>query len=1191
MNLSTASSSKVTKADDDRSVDSLSNSNNSGDDDDESKPNHHHRDHSVAGESTCHDTTSGCSEDDGAMAIGKEESAQVFRLRLLVLLAILLAAVAVSLVVFFLTTNSEVDEFETQFEGASTKILTSFEEIVDRKLSAIGSLGLQASLFAASQPNQSWPCVTINDFQIRAAVTRELSGALFTRLIPVVVEETREKWETYAVQNFGWIKNAEAYNDENGLSFYKNRRRSLQDDGYAIGSNESGIDFSSGMGNKIYEFDETFTPAPVTGPGPYFPLWQEAPTNGRDISGFDTKAYPDYSPYIVKAWETAEMTIGGLDTAPPGNTTDNDISTSYFALLESGKAGKQVMYMGDPMSSVFFPVFDDFNSEDRVVVALILAVFKWAFYFQNLLPPHFAGLVLVLENNCDGAFTYKVVGENVEYLGEGDLHEDFSRRDDMVQTRDFGSTNNIGEDSALNVALNQDICSYKLSVYPAKELEDEYLTWLPLIVTLSVAMVFVLTAIVFLSFNHYVERRQTLVYDQAVKSTAIVSSLFPEAVRDRLMGNQYASGKTRLKAFMSGNEEDGIGQPIADLFPHCTVFFGDISGFTAWSSTRDPAHVFTLLETIYQAFDTIAKKRNVFKVETIGDSYVAVTGLPNPNDKHALVMTRFASACLAKFGDLTRMLEHSLGPDTCDLGLRIGLHSGPVTAGVLRGDRARFQLFGDTVNTAARMESSGKPNQIQVSKATADLLIELGKEHWVERRSDLVNVKGKGILDSFWLDVNGKSPSGASHSDGADLRFSAVSSDGSSALQMDARKEERLIRWMTDLFLKRMEAIVVRQDPDKVGKCDPSSLVYHVPEGKTSLDEVAEVIKMPHFDAKADARAKSRGNMKIPLDIVDQLHKVVTGLARMYKPNPFHNFEHACHTVMNVDKFLNRIVTPDVEEENLKSEGDQAGIAATVHSYTHGMTDPITLLAIVFSALVHDTDHRGVSNAQLAKEEETMAALYHNKSIAEQNSLDLAWDLLMLDEYSNLRAALFVDRAELMRFRQVVVNVVLATDIFDPELNGLRKGRWNRAFNGVQDENHNDLRATIVIEHIIQGSDVSHTMQHWHIYRKWNQRLFKEMWVAFKQGRMGKSPAEFWYKGELGFFDNYIIPLAKKLKECNVFGVSSDECLNYAMHNRREWEARGVEVTAEMIEEMEQMDFMPTPEKFQDEEYASQVDV
>ena len=68
----------------------------------------------------------------------------------------------------------------------------------------------------------------------------------------------------------------------------------------------------------------------------------------------------------------------------------------------------------------------------------------------------------------------------------------------------------------------------------------------------------------------------------------------------------------------------------------------------------------------------------------------------------------------------------------------------------------------------------------------------------------------------------------------------------------------------------------------------------------------------------------------------------------------------------------------------------------------------------------------------------------------------------------------------------------------------------------------NDFRATIVMEHIIQASDVSHTMQHWHVYIKWNTRLFKEMYAAYQVGRMNKDPSTFWYNGELGFFDNYI---------------------------------------------------------------------
>jgi class 3 adenylate cyclase len=105
-------------------------------------------------------------------------------------------------------------------------------------------------------------------------------------------------------------------------------------------------------------------------------------------------------------------------------------------------------------------------------------------------------------------------------------------------------------------------------------------------------------------------------------------------------------------------------KPIADLFPHCTVIFADISGFSAWSSERAPEQIFTLLETIFQTFDKIARRRSVFKVETIGDSYVAVTGLPDQQMDHAVRMARFARDCMTKVNSLTKTLEASLGPDT-----------------------------------------------------------------------------------------------------------------------------------------------------------------------------------------------------------------------------------------------------------------------------------------------------------------------------------------------------------------------------------------------------------------------------------------------------------------------------------------------------------------------------------------------
>lgn len=172
-----------------------------------------------------------------------------------------------------------------------------------------------------------------------------------------------------------------------------------------------------------------------------------------------------------------------------------------------------------------------------------------------------------------------------------------------------------------------------------------------------------------------------------------------------------------------------------------------------WSSQRTPVEVFQLLEGIFGEFDAIATRYNVFKVETIGDCYVAATGIPNAQPDHAVIMARFAQRCMLRLSDVTCQLVDSLGEDTATLEMRIGLHSGATTGGVLRGQKARFQLFGDTVNTAARMESNGVRGRIHVSQSTADALIAKGKGHWLSQRVDKVIAKGKGEMQTYWVNV------------------------------------------------------------------------------------------------------------------------------------------------------------------------------------------------------------------------------------------------------------------------------------------------------------------------------------------------------------------------------------------------------------------------------------------------------
>lgn len=123
-----------------------------------------------------------------------------------------------------------------------------------------------------------------------------------------------------------------------------------------------------------------------------------------------------------------------------------------------------------------------------------------------------------------------------------------------------------------------------------------------------------------------------------------------------------------------------LSNPIADL-----------AGFTSWSSKRTPSDVFEMLELIYAAMDALALKRGVYKVETIGDCYMAVTGLPKPQANHAERMVRFSRDALAKLKKFQENPEYDhLGLK--ELSFRVGMHSGGVTAGIIRGDRARFQV-------------------------------------------------------------------------------------------------------------------------------------------------------------------------------------------------------------------------------------------------------------------------------------------------------------------------------------------------------------------------------------------------------------------------------------------------------------------------------------------------------------------
>ncbi|CAH8532669.1 unnamed protein product [Schistosoma rodhaini] len=182
-----------------------------------------------------------------------------------------------------------------------------------------------------------------------------------------------------------------------------------------------------------------------------------------------------------------------------------------------------------------------------------------------------------------------------------------------------------------------------------------------------------------------------------------------------------------------------------EAFDEVTIYFSDIVGFTTISALSTPFQVVDLLNDLYTMFDSTIDFYDVYKVETIGDAYMVVSGLPIRNGQlHAGEIATMALDLLSQCG--TFVIRHM--PDV-PLRLRIGLHSGSCVAGVVGLTMPRYCLFGDTVNTASRMESTGSAFRIHVSPTTKSILDILGGYHLQLRGK--VELKGKGLVDSFWL--------------------------------------------------------------------------------------------------------------------------------------------------------------------------------------------------------------------------------------------------------------------------------------------------------------------------------------------------------------------------------------------------------------------------------------------------------
>ncbi|HEY7985425.1 MAG TPA: adenylate/guanylate cyclase domain-containing protein [Methylophilaceae bacterium] len=228
--------------------------------------------------------------------------------------------------------------------------------------------------------------------------------------------------------------------------------------------------------------------------------------------------------------------------------------------------------------------------------------------------------------------------------------------------------------------------------------------------------------ILYLVMRYFQSQTEKAMYGLAIeqgKTDKLLLNILPKSIADRL---KLSSEK------------------IADLHESVTILFADIVGFTTLSAGMSPDDLVDILSQVFSRFDELTEKHGVEKIKTIGDAYMVVSGAPEPRANHAVAIVELAL-------DMQKVLREISNKDGAGLMMRIGINSGPVVAGVIGSSKFSYDMWGDTVNMASRMESYGVPERIQVTQEAYELL----KDKYKFEKREPLEVKGKGIVQSYLL--------------------------------------------------------------------------------------------------------------------------------------------------------------------------------------------------------------------------------------------------------------------------------------------------------------------------------------------------------------------------------------------------------------------------------------------------------
>lgn len=214
-----------------------------------------------------------------------------------------------------------------------------------------------------------------------------------------------------------------------------------------------------------------------------------------------------------------------------------------------------------------------------------------------------------------------------------------------------------------------------------------------------------------------IEQQAKTIQVEKEKSEALVMNILPPQIAARLLSGE---------------------KNIADRYNNVTILFADLNGFTALSQKTTPEGLVQLLDELFSKFDEVARRYDLEKIKTIGDAYMAAAGLPRKRREHA-------ASCVQAAKEMVKAIEDYAEETGADLSIRVGIASGPVVAGVIGHNKFFFDVWGETVNAASRMESQGIPGRIHITERTKD---ELGNQFQLEERG-VQEIKGLGQMKTY----------------------------------------------------------------------------------------------------------------------------------------------------------------------------------------------------------------------------------------------------------------------------------------------------------------------------------------------------------------------------------------------------------------------------------------------------------